>query len=58
MQCENNYCIYWESGHCILDELSLDFQGRCQECVYVPIDDDILQHAMQKILGVYESEFE
>ena len=30
----------------------------CIYWVYVPIDDDILQHAKQKILGVYESEFE
>ena len=51
--------IYQHGGHGPVSYTHLDvYKRQCQECVYVPIDDDILQHAKQKILGVYESEFE
>lgn len=47
MKCENYFCVYEKDCKCILDSISLDVQGSCLSCVYVNIDDDILQR--QKI---------
>lgn len=33
MDCENKACIYWEDKRCALDEISVDYCGRCSECV-------------------------
>lgn len=49
MNCENNFCIYWEDGNCELDEISLDIQGRCMECIYVDIDEEVLSENRKKI---------
>lgn len=50
MQCENTFCIYWEEKSCILDEVTLDVMGCCQNCIYVDIDEKILQAARKKLL--------
>lgn len=51
MQCENHFCIYWDNNLCILDKISLDVLGCCQNCIYVDIDDNILQTARKKLLS-------
>ena len=35
--CMNDFCIYWENRHCILDEISLNEAGMCNECIEVNI---------------------
>ncbi len=42
MMCENIFCIYWNDNNCILENISLDIQGKCNECIYVNISDDKL----------------
>lgn len=42
MKCNNYFCIYWSNNSCILDKVSLDIMGICEECTYVNIDDNIL----------------
>ena len=39
MECENLYCIYQESGFCLLKKISLDKVGQCTQCILVEIDD-------------------
>ena len=39
MMCENLFCIYWENGECVLDEVTLDCQGKCNECIYIKLDE-------------------
>ena len=51
MQCENTFCIYWENEQCILREISLDILGCCKNCIYVNIDDNILQAARKTLLS-------
>ena len=38
MRCANIFCVYWSDGECSLEEISLDIQGNCEECVYINID--------------------
>lgn len=42
MKCENKFCVYWQEDACLLDEISLDSQGCCEECVYVNVEEEIL----------------
>lgn len=42
MLCENLFCVYWEEDQCLLDEISLSITGSCQECIYVSLDQEIL----------------
>lgn len=44
MKCENNFCIYENNGLCILDNVELDFQGQCKECIYVDIEKEKLNY--------------
>ncbi len=43
MNCENEYCIYNKEYKCILDEITLDIQGKCIECIYVDIPSQQLE---------------
>lgn len=48
--CQNNFCIYWSSSLCTLDEITLGVQGSCQACIYVTITEDVLQKERESIL--------
>lgn len=50
MQCENIYCIYYEKSGCKLEEVYLDIQGKCTECVYVEIEDELINECKEKQL--------
>ncbi len=54
MQCENEFCIYWEDGECILEDISIDIGGRCDDCIYVNIPEEQLKTARKEILDKYE----
>ena len=53
MRCENIFCIYWKNEECILGEVSLDIMGNCQDCIYVDIEDDVLENYRNKLLNKY-----
>lgn len=50
MQCENAFCVYWYQGECSLREISLDIQGSCECCIYVDIDERILDRKRKRFL--------
>lgn len=50
LRCENKFCIYWKEYECTLDEIELDELGCCQMCIYVEVDEDILEKSRQEIL--------
>jgi hypothetical protein len=50
INCENRFCIYWKKNKCALRRATLDIMGCCQECVYVEIDERVLNRVRQKIL--------
>lgn len=39
--CENIFCIY-QNNKCILDDIHLDIQGNCLDCIYINIDCELL----------------
>ena len=43
VQCGNVFCIYWFENGCCLDEIALDRQGSCESCIYVEIEQDVLE---------------
>lgn len=54
MRCENYFCIYWSEDICCLDSISLDILGNCQDCIYVTINEEILQQARLEQLNQYQ----
>jgi len=50
MPCENIYCVYWTREGCLLSEITLDIQGKCESCLYIPIDEEELEKKRQKFL--------
>ena len=56
MQCENIFCIYFENDACILNEISLDIQGNCRDCIYIDLDDKTLKAEREKILKRFEKQ--
>ena len=42
MHCENYFCTYWLDNACVLEQVSLDIQGSCQDCVYLSIEEATL----------------
>ena len=51
MRCENLFCVYSQKGHCILDEISLDIQGSCTNCIYIDIESEYLDCERKKLLN-------
>ena len=48
MECENELCIYQRDDKCLLDKISLDYQGMCNECIYVSLDEAMLKELKEK----------
>lgn len=55
MLCENIFCIYWSNKECSLNEIFLDIQGNCQSCIYVNVDESVLEKQREKLLRKSES---
>ena len=47
LHCENTFCIYETQNECMLDEINLDIQGNCLDCIYVNIDYETLKGAKE-----------
>lgn len=56
--CENCFCIYWRAGTCAFDEISLDAQGSCQDCIYLDLPEEQFQQARVALLQRYEREWD
>lgn len=54
MLCENIFCIYWSNKKCSLNHISLDIQGRCENCIYINIDEDTLKNQRKELLNIYK----
>ena len=54
MNCENKFCIYFESDTCILNPISLDELGLCKQMCYVDIDEEFLDFKRKKLLAKFE----
>ena len=47
MQCDNEFCVYWAEKGCILREITLDIQGKCKNCLYIPFSKQELEQKRQ-----------
>ncbi len=43
INCENDYCRYWDDNSCILNEIILDFRGMCRSQIIVNLDEETLK---------------
>ena len=50
LSCENEFCIYQKQGICILESIKLDIQGSCVDCIYIHVENDILNNLKEKLL--------
>lgn len=50
VNCQNIFCVYESKGECVLKEVSIDISGACEECIYVAIDNKVLQKEKSNIL--------
>ncbi len=50
MRCDYNFCIYWDNKNCILDEISINSSGQCDDCIVVDFDEDVLKQKRQELL--------
>ncbi len=55
MNCENVFCIYWSSNKCSLDDIYLNIQGNCQNCIYINLDEKIIESERNKLLDKYNN---
>jgi len=54
MNCENKFCIYQNEGKCMLNKVDIDSLGMCADCIYLDIDEKILNQAKLKLLREYQ----
>ena len=50
LSCENEFCIYQKQGSCVLKSVQLDIRGSCLDCIYINIEEDMLNNQKEKIL--------
>lgn len=50
MKCENSLCIYERDKKCILDEISVNMLGICDDCIYPTVDSSLLEKLKDKTL--------
>ncbi|WP_317854944.1 hypothetical protein [Chakrabartyella piscis] len=41
MKCENELCVYCNQGHCILDSISINALGMCDDAIQITINHHI-----------------
>ena len=50
ISCENEFCIYQKEGTCILENIRLDTQDNCTECICVNMEEVALTTLKEKLL--------
>ena len=50
-QCGNYFCIYWTESGCSLENITLDIQGICQDCIYIELEKETLLQARAYLLN-------
>ena len=43
MECENDYCIYNRKSRCVLDKISINSLGMCDDCIMIELDEEFLE---------------
>lgn len=53
INCENFFCIYYDMGKCMLENIDLSIEGLCSDCIYIDIDEDELKRLRKEKLDRY-----
>ncbi len=53
MKCENIFCIYCDNYKCILNTISINNIGMCEECIIINLDDETIKKEKIKLLRKY-----
>ena len=56
MECENELCIYWQEGRCLLSRISIDSVGLCTQCIYPSFPPEVLERAKRELRERLERE--
>lgn len=51
MNCDNIFCVYNLEKNCSIDNVTMDANGMCQDCIYINLEDKILNQQKLKILN-------
>ena len=51
MSCAYDYCLYNNNLKCMLEEITIDSLGHCDDCIIVKIDLDILEYEKERQLS-------
>ena len=54
IKCGNEFCIYFENGSCILDSVSLDEMGICEEILLISAEEKWLAEKRKELLEKFE----
>ena len=55
MICENKFCIYYSDHICTLDSISLDSAGTCTNCIYIDLEEALLETARKQMHKKFEN---
>jgi len=50
MRCHFNYCLYNEDSYYLLDEITVNTAGQCEECILVSFEEEDLKKCKKKQL--------
>jgi len=54
MNCANDYCIYNKDYQCSLNEINIDSTGRCDDCIMVKFDEEVVRAQKEAQLAQIE----
>lgn len=54
--CENNFCLYWEGGACVVKDVALSLQGVCETCICIDLPETFLESRRKAQLTRRENE--
>jgi hypothetical protein len=58
MTCEYEYCIYNSERVCLIEKISINDLGMCDECIIVSLEKDFLQSEKGRQLEAISSRWE
>ena len=55
MECDNKYCIYQKNSRCLIEKVTINGLGMCDNCILISLDKDFLETEKERQLQEIES---
>ncbi len=56
MRCENEFCMYCKEKSCLLETITINENGMCNECILISIPEEMLEELKKECyLNIIES---